>query len=368
MTKWAWLLTAAIAMSSCTVTLPGDVPSTSTPSPEPVATSANHSGSAAPVAQGQVVADVALAGPAYAVALDTARQRIFVRLAGAVQIFDSSTLQQIASIPVPDGNQWTGLAFDDFLGYLWVPSWSGTVTLIAAGGAPRSAATFPVGLNPGPVAVDRRTHDAYVVCMGREALHDDTFGETWVMDPNAAGPRARIPAGGFPMSVTVNAAANRAYVAVRNPNPGASSFVQVIGAGPDDIHAITTIGTSPLVSLVTDERTNRVYASTGVLPAPAGGFVTAVDGQTAQAMTFVAPLLTPTVLGIDASRGHVYLGAYDGQLVIATERGDTQLNYSVGARYSIATQPMGIAVDELRHRVYAVTFSQRLVVLRDDWP
>ncbi len=113
-----------------------------------------------------------------------------------------------------------------FLGYLWVPSWSGTVTLIAAGGTPRNAATFPVGLNPGPVAVDRRTHYAWVVSMGREVLHDDILGETWVMDPNASGPRARIPAGGFPMSLTVNAAANRAYVAVRNPNPAGSSFVQ----------------------------------------------------------------------------------------------------------------------------------------------
>jgi hypothetical protein len=57
-------------------------------------------------------------------------------------------------------------------------------------------------------------------------------------------------------------------------------------------------------SLVTDERTNRIYASTGRQPAPAGGFITAVDGRTARAMTFVAPG-APVVLGIDASRGHV---------------------------------------------------------------
>jgi hypothetical protein len=55
---------------------------------------------------------------------------------------------------------------------------------------------------------------------------------------------------------------------------------------------------------VTDERTNRIYASTGRQPAPAGGFITAVDGRTARAMTFVAPG-APVVLGIDASRGHV---------------------------------------------------------------
>ena len=366
--KAAWLVAGAIAMScSSSVAPPGSEAPSSSPVPEPVSTSASRSDSPVPAARGQVVADVALAGPAYAVALDTVRQRVFVRLADAVQIIDSGTLQQLASFPVPDGNQWTGLAFDDSYAYLWVPSFSGSVSIIAtAGPTPTVVATIPVGLNSGPVAVDRRTHLGYVVSIGREKLHDDILGATWVVNPNTQRVVARIPAEGFPTSVTVNAAAGRAYVSVRHQNPAASSFVQVIGA--DDLREITTIGTSALARLVTDERTNRIYASTGRQPAPAGGFITAIDGRTAQAMTFVAPGVTPAVLGIDASRGHLYLASREGQLVIANERDDMQLAHSVGARYSIATQPMGIAVDEMRHRVYTVTYSQRLVVLRDDWP
>jgi hypothetical protein len=357
---------------ACSAPIPTVSVSTSTPTasslPQPTPALPSPSDGPVPAARGQVVADVALAGPAYAVALDTVRQRIFVRLADAVQIIDASTLRQIASVPVPDGNQWTGLAFDDSSGHLWAPAFSGAVSIIAtAGPAPLVVATIPLGLNPGPVAVDRRTHLGYVVTIGREALHDDILGDTWIVNPDTQRILAHIPAGGFPMSVTVNAAAGRAYVSVRPENPAASAFVQVIGT--DDLREITTIGTSALGSLVTDERTNRVYASTAAgLSAPAGGFITAIDGRTAQAMTLIALGVTPTVLGIDASRGHVYLGTYDGHLVIATERNDGQLNYGDGAQYSTAPQPMGIAVDEGRHRVYVATYSQRLVVLRDDWP
>jgi hypothetical protein len=367
----AILVTLIASVVACTAPAPTVSVSTSTPTasslPQPTPALPSPSDSPVPTARAQVVADVALAGPAYAVALDTVRQRVFVRLADAVQIIDASTLRQIASVPVPDGNQWTGLAFDDSSGYLWAPAFSGAVSIIAtAGPTPIVVATISLGLNPGPVAVDRRTHLGYVVGIGRERLHDDILGDAWIVNPNTQRVVAHIPAGGFPMSVTVNAAAGRAYVSVRPQNPAASAFVQVIGA--DDLREITTIGTSALGSLVTDERTNRVYASTGVLSAPAGGFITAVDGRTAQAMTFVALGVTPTVLGIDASRGHLYLGTYDGHLVIATERNDMQLTYSDGAQYSTAAQPMGIAVDEGRHRVYVVTYSQRLVVLRDDWP
>ena len=364
----AWLVAGAIAMScSTSVTPPRSGAPSASPVPQPTSTSAMRSDSPAPAARGQVVADVALAGPAYAVALDTLRQRVFVRLADAVQIIDSSTLQQLASVSVPDGNQWTGLAFDDAYGWLWAPSFSGSVSIIAtAGPTPMVVETIPVELNSGPVAVDRRTHLGYVVNIGREALHDDTLGMTSVVNPHTRRVVARIPAEGFPTSVTVNAPAGRVYVSVRHQNPTASSFVQVISA--DNLREITTIGTSALASLVTDERTNRIYASTGTRPAPAGGFITAIDGRTARATTFVAPGVTPSVLGIDASRGHVYLAAREGQLVIATEGDDMELTYSAGARYRIATDPMGIAVDETRHRVYTVTYSQRLVVLRDDWP
>ena len=142
--------------------------------------------------------------------------------------------------------------------------------------------------------------------------------------------------------------------------------MQVIGA--DDLREITTIGTSPLAGLVTDERTNRIYASTDRQAAPAGGFVTAVDGRTAQASTFITLGVTAAVLGIDASRGHVYLASRDGQLVIEKERDDMQFSQTAAALYALPGQPMGIAVDDLRHRVYTVTFSARLVVLRDDWP
>src|SRR5258707_7591649 len=87
--------------------------------------------SPSPISRGGVVADVALAGPAFALAVDARRQRIFVRFADSVEIIDSTSIRSLASVPVPAGNQWTGLAFDEVYEYLWATSFTGTVSWIA---------------------------------------------------------------------------------------------------------------------------------------------------------------------------------------------------------------------------------------------
>jgi YVTN family beta-propeller protein len=225
-------------------------------------TGANGSVTALDGSSGAVLGSFGVADPG-GLATDPTSARVYVTSdsSNAVEVFDGSTLTELASIPV--GSDPQGIAYDRSNGYLYVANDDSTnlngtssgvanVTVLdpATG---RAVASIPVGLVPGGVVYDPQNGYVYVA--------NELSNNVTVIDPASQSAIASIPVGEVGISlaggneIAVSPSTGLLYVA----NEG-SDNVTVINGSTNSVVGSVPVGMGP-VGVAVDPATGLVYVT-----------------------------------------------------------------------------------------------------------
>lgn len=369
----AWLVIG----TACVAT---DVPSPSPisdPSPalspglgasDPTRTTAPASAVPTPTPLAALIAQVDLGRPVFAVTTDPLTGRAYVRTETGVATIDPVTRAVASHLELPGAPGLSaGLALDEEFGLLYVSSRAGHVHVMRpeSDGALALVTTVEVGGELGPIAVDTRTHDVYVLDMGVFAGVPGSPprpGAVLVISGNRRTLAARLDLPGNPLALAVDPRTGRAYVSI---GIRGEYVIQVLGLDP--LREIARVGTTVAVDLALHPRTGVLYGPYAGAPgAGLPGRITVFDTRTNQAATFVSDIGAQT-LAVDWIRDHLYAADGDGRITISRLRGPARPP-STFERLGVTGKPMGLAADPQRRLLYVAILEGRVAIFRDDYP
>jgi len=252
------------------------------------------------------------------------------------------------------------------------------------------SSTWPVGHNPTGIAVDPRDGRVYVANEGTTML--DGSGRVFAVNP-ASGAVSQIRTSGASDLLALDVAARRLY------SSNANRTVDVIDLAPQSVVATLPVGG---LGIAVDEMTHRVYVAgasdvalidgttntvltTQLAPAGQSWFGVALnralhqvyvtninqpgqslvilDDQTLAVLGEIAlPFPARFALGVDAARGLIYVGGYDGAGAYASSA-----LYAIDAnsRAIVHTTPLAgafpshLVVAPTNHRLYVMDMAGR---------
>jgi DNA-binding beta-propeller fold protein YncE len=373
------MLASLFIVTACIATPPPSATPTSDPSPaasptggtaDPARATAPASAvpTATPLAPLLGVVDVRRS--VFAVAFDPRSGHVYVRTDTGVASVDPvarTVMSHIEDLGSPGLS--AGLAFDEQLGFLYVSSRDGRVAVVRpeSDGGLALVATIHVAEGLGPITVDTRTHDVYVLDMGVQAGvrgNPPRSGALFVISGNTRTVTTRFELPGNPIAIAVDPSTGRAYVSMR-VTPQVEYVIQVLSL--ERLREIARVGTSVAVDLALHPRTGILYAPyPGAPGAGLQGRITVFDTRTNQAATFVSDI-GAHVLAIDWIRDHLYAADIDGHVTIGRLRGPAQPP-STFERLGVNGKPMGLAADPHRRLFYVAILEGRLAIFRDDHP
>ena len=317
---------------------------------------------------GRVIGTFDAGSDPYALAFDTARQWLYARTATGVTLIDVQTGRSLATIALPGGLATiNGVAVDDGLGWVYTTTGDGFVHVLA-GDLAKEIGTVNVGLEPGPIAVDRHTHAVYALDVGYNPIRyraSPRNGVLFVIEPNRMSLAASIVVPGYPWSLAVNSATGRVYVS-GDGGPGGSGFVQVIDG--DTRGQVALIGASAGTSLVSLDADNVLYMTHPAQgSAGAGSKISFIDGRIDRINTYGSQ--DASFVGADQAKRHLYLIDRVGHLTIAASRIEFP-NPSTwsGSDVAIPAGASAVTVDTLRHKVFVASTGGKITVVVDEWP
>jgi hypothetical protein len=319
---------------------------------------------------GRIIGGADAGDAAYALAFDAQRQWLYVRTRRGVALIDGASLRPIATIALAGGlSTINGIAVDEGLGWVYAATADGVVHVLA-GDLAKEIGAINVGLEPGPIAVDRHTHTVYALDVGYNPIRyrpSPRNGVLFVIEPDRMSLATSIDVPGMPWSLAVNSATGRVYVS-GDAGPGGSGFVQVID-GDTRRQLGSVIGATAGVSLVSLDADNVLYMAHPDQPnfAPKGK-LSFIDGRTDRVSTFVS-FENASFLAADAAKRHLYLLDRAGHLTMATSR----LEFGNPGTWSDSTvnvfgNATAIAVDQVRHKIFVANDVGKITVVVDEWP
>jgi DNA-binding beta-propeller fold protein YncE len=318
---------------------------------------------------GRVVGEADAGGSAHALAFDTQRQWLYVRTARGVTLIDAPTRRTLATIDVAGGlSTINGIAVDPALGWVYTTTADGVVHVLA-GDLATEIGAVKVGLEPGPIAVDRHTHAIYALDVGYNPIRfraSPRNGVLFVIEPNRMSLVTSVVVPGMPWALAVNAATGKVYVSGAG-GPGNSGFLQVIDG--DTRAQVALVGATAGVSMASLDADNVLYMTHPDLPdfGPRGK-ISFIDGRRDQVSTFVS-FENASYVAADPVKRHLYLLDRTGHVTIATSR----LEFGnpgtwAGSTVSVPANATAIVADPLRHQVFVANSDGKITVVVDDWP
>jgi DNA-binding beta-propeller fold protein YncE len=342
-------------------------------------------GASVPEARAQtVVTSIVAGGSPLAMAVDPARDRIYVLRSsvlgsdGSLAVIDAANFTTSSVATGLDSN---AVAVDPVTGNVYVTD-AGNSDMTVIDGASGTASEVQVIAGPTAVAVDPATGTVGVLCVGHsadigivtlinagtgaqtlaypgyklEALAVDTATNTFfVVDhlspygsvsaiDGVTGAVISATAGIYPIAVAVNPVTDVAYAL----NNGAVGFNYGVAGTVTawDLSTGTTstfdVGINP-IAIAANPAANKVY----VLNSDPGGTVTIIDGATGST-TSVAAGYGPTALAVNTVTNKVYVISGDNNGTLTVIDGATNATSSL----ILGTFPAAIAVNESTNQVY----------------
>jgi hypothetical protein len=348
------------------------VPTSSLGAGDPTPTAAPPSAALTTAPLAALVAEVNVGRPVFAVTADPRNGRAYVRTETGVASIDpvaGAVTAQLEGLGSPVSP--AGLALDEELRLLYVSSRAGSVSVVApeSDGSLALVATVQAGGELGPIAVDTRTHDLYVLEMGVQAGvpgNPSRPGALLVISGHTRTLTTRLDLPGNPLAIALDSSTGRAYLSMRITPPPIEYVIQVLSLDP--LREIARVGTSvPAVDLALHPRTGILYAPYRGPPGPGlRGRLTVFDTRTNQASTFVSDL-SAHALAIDWIRDHLYAADEDGALTIGRLRGPAQPS-STFERLRVSGKPMTLAADARSRLLYVAILEGRVSIFRDEFP
>lgn len=227
--------------------------------------------------------------------------------------------------------------------------------------------TVPVGINPGPIAIDSRTGRAFVVNDGQYGGPD---GSVSVLDTATGKVLHSVPVGVAPAAIAVDVSSGRVFVvnSQLHSSKGPQGTVSMLDARDGRLLRTIRVGAIPF-DVVVDEGTNQAFILNSYLPGytdvkGANANVSVLDATTGRVLRTVdlgpnpAPFLG-RALALDARRHVVFVPSHDGLNLLDARSGSL-----------LRTFPdLGIAqaVDEATGYIFSYDYNNKQTVLFDPY-
>ncbi len=218
----------------------------------------------------------------------------------------------------------------------------------------RVVGTVPVGVNPGAVTVDARTHRAYVLNAGMDVSTSVRRGGGYrstttrlpgsvsVLDTRDGRIVRTLTIGGEPTGLALEARTGHLFVA-----DAARNTVSMFVADTGTLVRRVTVGRSP-VSIVTDTRTEHVFVVN-----QGGGTVSMLDARSGRALRTITVGTIPARIAADSQTGRIFVGNIGSATVsILDARSGAVVRTS-----AIGGNPSDMVVDAPQHHVFVLTQS-----------
>jgi len=195
--------------------------------------------------------------------------------------------------------------------------------------------TVPVGINPGPIAIDSRTGRAFVVDSGQ---YGGPAGSVSILDTATGKVLGSTPVEVAPAAIAVDVSSSRVFVvnSQMHSSKGPHGTVSMLDAHSGRLLHTIRVGAIPF-DVAVDEEANRAfvlntYFSTytqddGQIPHSTDANVSVLDATTGRVLRTVdlgpnpAPSLNPHTIAVDVLHGRVYVPGDAGLSVLDARSG-----------------------------------------------
>lgn len=219
----------------------------------------------------------------------------------------------------------------------------------------RVVGTVPVGVNPGAVTVDARTHRAYVLNAGLSVTTSVRRGGTYrststplpgsvsVLDTRDGRIVRTLTIGGEPRGLAVDARTGHLFVA-----DAARNTVSMFVADTGVLVRRVAVGRSP-VDIAVDARTGHVFVVN-----QSSGTVSMLDARSSRTVRTIPVGNIPARIAADPGTGHIFVGTIGnmGSVSVLDARSGTVVRTS-----ALGGVPAGVVVDAPQHHVFVLTQS-----------
>jgi len=218
----------------------------------------------------------------------------------------------------------------------------------------RVVGTVPVGVNPGAVTVDARTHRAYVLNAGMSVTTSVRRGGTYrststplpgsvsVLDTRDGRIVRTLTIGGEPRGLAVDARTGHLFVA-----DAARNTVSMFVADTGVLVRRVAVGRSP-VGIAVDARTGHVFVVN-----QGSGTVSMLDARSSRTVRTIPVGNIPARIAADPGTGHIFVGNMgSGSVSVLDARSGTVVRTS-----ALGGVPADVVVDAPQHHVFVLTQS-----------
>ncbi|MBC7265277.1 MAG: hypothetical protein H5T64_13120 [Chloroflexi bacterium] len=233
-----------------------------------------------------------------ALAGDPSRHHLYVNVYNQTHVFDTTKLEEIGQVNL---NSYVTLGVNPAMGRFYLNDW------------------------------DSKAYRQYLA-----ALDVDTLAVL-----------VRVPVGGDPQGMAVDAGADRLYVA------NGSGEVTVIQASTHEVIASVVVGVRP-VAVAVDEESHRVYVAVAD-----SDNVVVLDGATNQVLGVIPVGIVPRGIAVDPTRGRTYVAVpATASLFVIEDR-------SVIAEVPVGMHPLNVAVNPVTNRIYVANDASATISVVD---